>query len=121
MIAAAGILTSHGGKTSHAAVVARGMGKPCVCGADSLDVDTDAHQFTVDGEVVHEGDLMSIDGTSGKVYLGELSVEPSPVVRHFEGELSPEADPLVAAVHRLLAGRGPGTRCGPYRGGPAHS
>ncbi len=101
IVAAQGILTSRGGKTSHAAVVARGLGKTCVCGAEALDVDVHKGQFTVDGHVVREGDLVSIDGTTGKVYLGEIPVRPSPVVRHFEGEPS-TADPLVAAVDRLL-------------------
>jgi len=102
MIAAQGILTSRGGKTSHAAVVARGMGKTCVCGADALDVNTSARQFIVDGHTVKEGDLLSIDGTSGKIYLGEVPVQPSPVVQYFEGTLDADADPLVSAVHRLL-------------------
>lgn len=102
MIAAQGILTSRGGKTSHAAVVARGMGKTCVCGADSLHVDTAAKQFTVDGQVVREGDLISIDGTTGAIYLGGVPVRPSPVVRYFEGTLSPAEDPLVQAVHHLI-------------------
>jgi pyruvate,orthophosphate dikinase len=103
MIAAQGILTSRGGKTSHAAVVARGMGKTCVAGADDLEVDLRANQFTAPGGVtVREGDLLSIDGTSGAVYLGEVPVVPSPVVEYFEGSLAPDADPLVAAVHRLL-------------------
>ncbi len=71
MIAARGILTSRGGKTSHAAVVARGMGKTCVCGADELDVDLAGRQLTAPGGViVTEGDVLSIDGTSGAVYLG---------------------------------------------------
>src|SRR5205807_8228410 len=70
MIAAQGILTSRGGKTSHAAVVARGMGKTCVCGAEQLDVDVTARRFTAPGGVtVAEGDVISIDGTSGEVYL----------------------------------------------------
>ncbi|MGH3025822.1 MAG: pyruvate, phosphate dikinase, partial [Gaiellaceae bacterium] len=70
MIAAKGILTSRGGKTSHAAVVARGMGKTCVCGAEELEVDLAKRQFTASGgEVVREGDVISIDGTSGEVYL----------------------------------------------------
>jgi pyruvate,orthophosphate dikinase len=103
MIAAQGILTSRGGKTSHAAVVARGMGKTCVCGAEALEVDTVARRFTTNGTVVNEGDQVSIDGTSGKVYLGELPVEPSPVVQYFEGTITPESDPLVGAVHRLVA------------------
>ncbi len=109
MIAAQGILTSRGGKTSHAAVVARGMGKTCVCGAEALDVDTKKRRMTAGSTVVEEGDVISIDGTSGKVYLGEKSVVPSPVVEYFEGQLDPdEMDDsdgnaqLVQAVHRLM-------------------
>jgi pyruvate, orthophosphate dikinase len=105
MIAAQGILTSRGGKTSHAAVVARGMGKTCVCGAEQLDVDTKKRRLTVGDVVVEEGDVLSIDGTSGAVYLGEVPVVPSPVVEYFEGTLDPasdDADELVRAVHRLM-------------------
>src|SRR4051812_5841179 len=106
MIAAQGVLTSRGGKTSHAAVVARGMGKTCVCGAEELQVDTKAKRFTApDGTVVNEGDVISIDGSTGRVWLGEVPVEPSSVVRYFEGELDPdaeEADDLVRSVHRIL-------------------
>ena len=104
MIAAQGILTSRGGKTSHAAVVARGMGKTCVCGAEELDVDTRARKLTAPGGVVvEEGDVISIDGSTGEVYLGEVPVSPSPVVQYFEGELKPEdGDELVQAVHRLM-------------------
>ena len=106
MIAAQGILTSRGGKTSHAAVVARGMGKTCVCGAEELDVDLKARKFTArGGAVVNEGDVISIDGTSGAVYLGEVPVESSEVVLYFEGEIDPAAgdtDELVEAVHRLV-------------------
>ena len=104
MIASRGILTSRGGKTSHAAVVARGMGKTCVCGAEELEVDLAGRRFTAPGGVVvAEGDVISIDGTSGQVYAGEVPVVPSPVVEYFEGSLAPDADPLVAAVHRLAA------------------
>ncbi|HEX2073588.1 MAG TPA: pyruvate, phosphate dikinase [Geodermatophilus sp.] len=106
MIAAQGVLTSRGGKTSHAAVVARGMGKTCVCGAEELQVDTKQRQFTApDGTVVREGDVISIDGSTGMVWLGEVPVEPSAVVRYFEGEIDPEsdeADDLVRSVHRIL-------------------
>ncbi|MFB4308066.1 pyruvate, phosphate dikinase [Actinomadura sp. GTD37] len=104
MVAARGVLTSRGGKTSHAAVVARGMGKTCVCGAEELDVDVKNGQFTAPGGVtVTEGDVISIDGSSGDVYLGEVPVEDSPVVRYFEGELSPgEDDDLVTAVDRVM-------------------
>ncbi|MEU8074392.1 pyruvate, phosphate dikinase [Catellatospora citrea] len=102
MIAAQGILTSRGGKTSHAAVVARGMGKTCVCGAESVEVDLAGKRFTVGDVTVAEGDLISIDGTTGAIYLGEVPVKPSPVVRYFDGELPADADTLVTAVHRML-------------------
>jgi pyruvate, orthophosphate dikinase len=103
MIAAQGILTSRGGKTSHAAVVARGMGKTCVCGADVLNVDVQKKTVTVGDIVISEGDLVSIDGTSGKVYLGEVPVQPSPVVRYFEGDVEAvKSDSLVEAVDRIL-------------------
>ncbi|MGF1426031.1 pyruvate, phosphate dikinase [Kitasatospora sp. LaBMicrA B282] len=107
MIAAEGILTSRGGKTSHAAVVARGMGKTCVCGAEELEVDTKRRKMTTaDGLVIEEGDVVSIDGGTGKVYLGEVPVLPSPVVEYFEGTLHAGADVqggLVQAVHRIMS------------------
>ncbi len=102
MVAARGILTSRGGKTSHAAVVARGMGRTCVCGAESLDVDTKAKRFRVrDGETVSEGDVISIDGTTGEVFAGAVPVADSVVVRHFEGEKLD--DDLAHAVARIMA------------------
>jgi pyruvate,orthophosphate dikinase len=88
MIAAQGILTSRGGKTSHAAVVARGMGKPCVCGADALDVDLSGRRFRVGDVVVAEGDVISIDGTTGKVFLGEVPLKQSTVSGDFATLLS---------------------------------
>ncbi|WP_434589282.1 pyruvate, phosphate dikinase [Streptomyces sp. A5-4] len=107
MIAAEGILTSRGGKTSHAAVVARGMGKTCVCGAEELEVDTKRRRMTAPGGIViEEGDVVSIDGSTGKVYLGEVPVVPSPVVEYFEGRMhagADDANELVAAVHRIMA------------------
>ncbi|MFF7339138.1 pyruvate, phosphate dikinase [Streptomyces sp. NPDC008163] len=106
MIAAEGILTSRGGKTSHAAVVARGMGKTCVCGAEEIEVDTKRRRLTVGDIVVEEGDVVSVDGSTGKVYLGEVPVVPSPVVEYFEGRMhagADDADELVAAVHRIMA------------------
>ncbi|MFI8363234.1 MULTISPECIES: pyruvate, phosphate dikinase [Streptomyces] len=106
MIASEGILTSRGGKTSHAAVVARGMGKTCVCGAEELDVDTKRRRMTVGETVIEEGDVVSIDGSTGKVYLGEVPVVPSPVVEYFEGRMhagADDADELVQAVHRIMA------------------
>ncbi|MEO3868453.1 pyruvate, phosphate dikinase [Nonomuraea sp. B12E4] len=103
MIAARGILTSRGGKTSHAAVVARGMGKTCVCGAEELEVDTRQGRFTAPGGVVvSEGDVISIDGTSGEVYLGEVPVVDSAVVEYFEGALEGSHDDLVGSVDRIM-------------------
>ncbi|MEH6375216.1 pyruvate, phosphate dikinase, partial [Streptomyces sp. KLMMK] len=107
MIASEGILTSRGGKTSHAAVVARGMGKTCVCGAEELEVDTKRRRMTAPGGVViEEGEVVSIDGSTGKVYLGEVPVVPSPVVEYFEGRMQADAagaDELVQAVHRMMS------------------
>lgn len=76
MVAAEGILTSHGGKTSHAAVIARGMGAPCVCGVDVLKIDAEKKEAAVTGTdvVLHEGDMISIDGTTGIVVLGAVEL-----------------------------------------------
>ncbi|MBQ6454732.1 MAG: pyruvate, phosphate dikinase [Eggerthellaceae bacterium] len=76
MIAAEGILTSHGGKTSHAAVIARGMGAPCVCGVEALKIDAEKKQAAVTGTdiVIKEGDMISIDGTTGIVVLGAVEL-----------------------------------------------
>jgi pyruvate,orthophosphate dikinase len=115
MVAAVGILTSRGGKTSHAAVVARGMGKPAVCGADQLVVDEIGHTAVVrlsDGSLIDiaEGTFISLDGASGEVFLGEIPVSPSPVVRYLlEGvdevlsTLDPDSAAIVTSVDRLLA------------------
>jgi pyruvate,orthophosphate dikinase len=103
LIHARGVLTSRGGKTSHAAVVARGLGRTCVCGAESITIDTEARRFTTaDGTVVEEGDVISVDGTAGAVYLGELAVVPSPVVDYFEGRRPAERDDLLRAVDRIV-------------------
>ncbi|GEN80037.1 pyruvate, phosphate dikinase [Actinotalea fermentans] len=111
MIAAVGVLTSRGGKTSHAAVVARGMGTTCVVGAEKLDVDVVAKKFTVNGTVVKEGDVIAIDGSSGEIFLGDVPVVPSPVVRYLEHGLEAalaevgddeETKELVVAVDALL-------------------
>ncbi|RYU15719.1 pyruvate, phosphate dikinase [Nocardioides iriomotensis] len=101
MMVAKGILTSRGGKTSHAAVVARGMGRTCVCGAEALEVDAKAGEFTVrGGKTVREGDVISIDGSTGEVFDGAVPVADSAVVRWFEGQ--EVDDPLVEAVARLM-------------------
>ncbi len=109
MIAAVGILTSRGGKTSHAAVVARGMGTTCVCGADDLEVDLSARVARAGGVVIAEGDLVSIDGSTGEVFAGALPVVPSPVAHYLEHGLASALEAadeqnaaLVKAVDRLL-------------------
>ena len=81
MIAAQGILTAKGGVDSHAALVARQMGKVCVCGAGALQIDYDARTVTADGVTYKEGDPMSINGTLGNVYAGQLPTAPSEIVQ----------------------------------------
>jgi pyruvate,orthophosphate dikinase len=81
MIAAEGILTARGGVSSHAALVARQMGKVCVCGASELEVDYQAKTLTVDGQVFNEGDYLSIDGTAGEVYAGQIKTAASEVIQ----------------------------------------
>ncbi|MGW3248916.1 pyruvate, phosphate dikinase [Streptomyces sp. NPDC001070] len=101
MIAARAVLTSRGGKTSHAAVVARGMGRTCVCGAEQLTVDPTARRFsTATGEVVSEGAVISVDGFAGTVHRGSLPLVESRVMRYFEtGQRAPG---LVDAVARIM-------------------
>jgi len=75
--ASEGVLTSRGGMTSHAAVVTRGMGKPCIVGAEDIKIDMQKGLFTANGKVVKKGDIITIDGGSGNVYIGEMPlVEP---------------------------------------------
>src|SRR3954462_7239681 len=86
MVAARGVLTSRGGKTSHAAVVARGMGRTAVVGVDALRGDP-SHKIVTpaDGASFAEGDVISIDGSTGEVFLGAVPVTPSPVVQALTG------------------------------------
>lgn len=110
MVAAAGVLTSRGGKTSHAAVVARGMGKTCVVGAETIVVDQAAKTATVGGTVLHEGDEISIDGGTGEVFLGAVPVQDSPVTTYLSHGLQAGLDAsdtedekdLIKAVDRLM-------------------
>jgi pyruvate, orthophosphate dikinase len=83
MIAAEGILTSRGGLVSHAAVVARGMGKPAICGAEAIKIDLKAKQFKAGDVVVKEGDVISISGTTGQIALGEVPVVTPEPTGHF--------------------------------------
>src|ERR1035437_3386952 len=80
MIAAEGILTARGGVSSHAALVARQMGKVCICGASALQVNYDGPSVTVDGQTFNEGDFLSIDGTAGTVYAGQIKTAPSEII-----------------------------------------
>lgn len=110
MVAANGVLTSRGGKTSHAAVVARGMGKTAVVGAESIMVDAVAKTATVGDHVLHEGDEISIDGSTGEVFLGQVPVMDSPVTTYLSHGLeealkvaSDEDDAdLIKAVDRAM-------------------
>ncbi|WP_055564624.1 pyruvate, phosphate dikinase [Streptomyces atriruber] len=100
MIAADAVLTSRGGKTSHAAVVARGMGKVCVCGAEALTVDAAARRFTADDGVVREGTVLSVDGTDGTVRLGAVPLVDSEIMRYFE--TGDRHGQLVGSVARVM-------------------
>jgi len=91
MNAAEGILTARGGRTSHAAVVARGMGKCCVAGCADIVIDYSKNQFTANGEVINAGDFISIDGTSGEVFKGSIKTIPPQITGHF-GTLMAWAD-----------------------------
>ena len=112
MVAAAGVLTARGGKTSHAAVVARGMGKTCVCGAEDLEVDAEARTLRVAGHdrVLGPGDTIALDGTTGEVFLGEVAVVDSPVMTYLRRGLEEALDTagdvdtreLVTSVDRIM-------------------
>src|SRR4051794_17348007 len=79
LVQARGILTAHGGMTSHAAVVARGMGKPCVAGCEALSIDAEAHTITLGDETLNEGDVITIDGGTGSVIVGDVPLVPPQV------------------------------------------
>ena len=105
MVAAQGILTARGGKTSHAAVVARGMGRPAVCGTESIEVYVDEKYFLCGDTKVVEGDVISIDGTTGAVFLGEVAVVPSVVTEYVQGIVDPGAatsSALIRSIHRII-------------------
>ncbi len=88
MIAAEGILTVHGGMTSHAAVVARGMGKPCVASCDDLQIDTAARTATLGGQTLREGDTITIDGGTGRVFVGKAPLVPPQINDDFQQVLA---------------------------------
>ncbi|HKD33116.1 MAG TPA: pyruvate, phosphate dikinase [Gaiellaceae bacterium] len=84
LIQARGILTAHGGMTSHAAVVARGMGRPCVAGCEGLTIDVDAHTISIAGQKLREGDVITIDGGTGAVIVGPVDLVPPQINEDFE-------------------------------------
>ncbi len=97
-----GILTATGGRTSHAAVVGRQMGKPAIVGCGALKIDMREKQFEVGGKTVREGDTVSIDGTLGEVILAEVPTAPSEVIRVVQGKMKPEESEMYQRVSRLL-------------------
>lgn len=112
MVAAVGVLTARGGKTSHAAVVARGMGKTCVCGAEALDVDVESRTVRVAGREtpLTSDDVIAIDGATGEVFLGEVAVVDSPVMTYLRRGLAEALDAagdvdtreLITSVDRIM-------------------
>ena len=109
MIAAEGIVTARGGKTSHAAVVARGMGTTCVCGVEALDVDLESRSARIGDRTIAEGDLLSVDGSTGEIFAGSVDVVLSPVAAYLEHGLDQALEDvdestgdLVRSVDRLL-------------------
>ncbi len=102
IVAARAVLTARGGMTSHAAVVARGMGKCAVVGAREMHVDLDHRRFTVGEHTVSEGDWITVDGATGKVYTGDLPTIPSEVVSVVRGMREPETAPAYQAFKQLL-------------------
>jgi pyruvate, orthophosphate dikinase len=103
MIVSQGILTSAGGTNSHAAVVARGEGIPAVCGADAIKLDAAARSFRVNGTTVNEGDLITIDGFDGTVYVGALPLEPSLLEKAREGDEQARREGIWKAFARLMS------------------
>ncbi len=103
MNAAEGILTARGGMTSHAALVARQMGKVCVVGCSALNIDYSARTMQVNGRVISEGDYISLDGTTGEVILGEVKTKPSEVLQVLiEKSLNPENAPIYKLYQKIM-------------------
>jgi len=106
VIAAQGVLTAHGGMTSHAAVVARGMGKPCVAGAGEIHIDVAARQLTIGDHVLTEADTITLDGSTGEVYVGALELVPPSITDDFRAVLGWADDVRTLGV-RANADTGP--------------
>jgi pyruvate, orthophosphate dikinase len=103
MIAAEGILTSRGGVSSHAALVARQMGKVCVCGATGIHIDYEKRTLSADGVTLKQGDYISIDGTTGEVFVGEVAIAPSEIVQVLvDRSLDPKKSAMYQQYSRLI-------------------
>jgi pyruvate, orthophosphate dikinase len=103
IVAARAVLTARGGMTSHAAVVARGMGKCAVVGCKEIQVDAEHRRFTVDGTQVSEGDWITLDGATGRVFVGELATIPSDIVRVLSGRMRGSDSRVYLSFARLLS------------------
>ena len=103
IVASRAVLTARGGMTSHAAVVARGMGKCAIVGCKEIQIDLERRLFNVDGTVISEGDWLTLDGATGRVFAGDLSTIPSEVVRVTSGALAPSLAPLYQSYAELLS------------------
>ena len=102
LVAARAVLTARGGMTSHAAVVARGMGKCAIVGCTAVDISHEARQLRVGDIVVREGDFITLDGSTGRVFLGDLPMVPSEVMRVNNGTLSPNEAPVYQAFAKVM-------------------
>src|SRR4029079_3958057 len=103
MIASQGILTSAGGTNSHAAVVARGEGIPAGCGADAIKIDFGSRSFSANGTTVKEGEVVTIDGFTGNVYVGELPLEESVLEKARSGDAAARDEKIWNAFERLMS------------------
>ncbi|MYF29589.1 MAG: pyruvate, phosphate dikinase [Gammaproteobacteria bacterium] len=103
MLAAEGILTTRGGVSSHAALVARQLGKVCVCGASDIVIDYAEGTLTTAGRVLRAGDAISLDGTTGAVYAGAIATSPSEVRRVLAGDMNPEDSPWYRLYQTVMA------------------
>src|SRR6266404_2049036 len=103
MIAAEGILTSRGGVSSHAALVARQMGKVCVCGASGIQIDYQKRTLSANGTILNQGDYISIDGTAGEVFAGEVATAPSEIIQVLvDGSLDPKKSVTYQEYAKLM-------------------
>ena len=103
MAVAQGILTARGGMTSHAAVVARGMGCPCVSGAEAVKINYASKSMIIDGETIKQGDVISLDGFTGNVYNAQLAVKPSEIVQVLDGEMKAEDSELFTNYNKFMS------------------